>query len=117
MLCERCLNSQICSYYGKISKLIREDIKLEVTECKYYREAPILTPTLTIQEKLRIVLNTLKEMEQKAVFVSKADLIKELEIKSIHKDEAEKLIEHLIREGEIYMPKKDYLKVIEAQLK
>ncbi|MEM2425170.1 MAG: hypothetical protein QXM00_11985 [Candidatus Bathyarchaeia archaeon] len=84
---------------------------MEVTECKYYRESPILTPTLTIQEKLRIVLNTLKEMEQKSVFVSKADLIKRLETKSIHKDEAEKLIEHLLKEGKIYEPKKDCLKI------
>lgn len=100
VLCEKCLNRSICPYYGRIRKLIREDIKLEVTVCKYYKEDP--EP---------IVLNTLKEMEQKAVFVSKADLIKELEAKGIPKDEAEKLIKHLLMEGEIYEPKEGYLKI------
>jgi hypothetical protein len=62
------------------------------------------------RDKLRTVLETLQELEQKQTYVPKVELIQKLVEKKITPEEANRLIELLKREGTIYEPKDGYLK-------
>jgi replicative DNA helicase Mcm len=65
----------------------------------------------SLQDKLRIVLNSLMEMEQETGMVKKEALLDKLNDEfDIIIEEGEALIERLIKEGTFYQPKMGYLK-------
>ena len=65
----------------------------------------------SLQDKLRLVLNVLVEMERDTGVVKRTELIERLTTEyELMRAEAERLIGQLIREGTIYEPRNGYLK-------
>jgi replicative DNA helicase Mcm len=60
----------------------------------------------SLRDKLQVVLSTLIEMEKETGMAEKAALLNELELKhKIPRDETERLLGQLLREGTIYEPR------------
>jgi DNA replicative helicase MCM subunit Mcm2 (Cdc46/Mcm family) len=65
----------------------------------------------SLQDKLRIILSLLMEMEKETGTVKRSDLLDRLSSEfDIQRGEAERLIGQLIREGTVYEPRNGYLK-------
>ncbi|MCW4020559.1 MAG: minichromosome maintenance protein MCM [Candidatus Bathyarchaeota archaeon] len=65
----------------------------------------------SLQDKLRVILNVLLEMEKETGTVRKTDLLDRLSTEfDIQRIEAERLIGQLTKEGTIYEPRNGYLK-------
>jgi replicative DNA helicase Mcm len=64
----------------------------------------------TAREKLRKVLNVIVQLEKEEGYASKEEVIQQLQKIGIKPEEADKLIQTLLREGIIYEPKEGYYK-------
>ena len=65
----------------------------------------------SLQDKLRVILNVLIEMEKETGIVRRTDLLDRLASDfDIQRAEAERLLAQLIREGTVYEPRNGYLK-------
>jgi DNA replicative helicase MCM subunit Mcm2 (Cdc46/Mcm family) len=64
-----------------------------------------------LQDRLRVILNALVEMEKQTGIVKRTDLVDRLASEyDIPPGEAERLLIQLTREGTIYEPRNGYLK-------
>ena len=65
----------------------------------------------SVRDRLQIVLSVLIDMEKETSIVEKTKLLNELELKhKIPRNESERMLGQLLREGTIYEPKEGYLK-------
>lgn len=65
----------------------------------------------SVRDRLQIVLSMLIDMEKETSIVEKTKLLNELELKhKIPRNESERMLGQLLREGTIYEPKEGYLK-------
>ncbi len=65
----------------------------------------------SLQDKLKVILTVLREMETETGAVKRQDLLDRLGSEfDIRRGEAERLIGQLIREGMVYEPRTGYLK-------
>jgi DNA replicative helicase MCM subunit Mcm2 (Cdc46/Mcm family) len=65
----------------------------------------------SLRDKLQVLLSLLTEMEKEIGMVDRTALINRLEAEyKIPRNEAERLISQLLREGTIYEPREGYLK-------
>jgi DNA replicative helicase MCM subunit Mcm2 (Cdc46/Mcm family) len=65
----------------------------------------------SLQDKLRVILNILVEMEKETGTVKRSELLDRLSSDfDVQRGDAERLIDQLTREGTIYEPKIGYLK-------
>lgn len=88
-------------------------VELIVRKCPYFRKSKkqetghiiMFGKLKMLQGKLKIVLDTISELEKETNVVPKEDLLKKLAEKRIHPDEALRLIWILLRDGTIYEAK------------
>jgi hypothetical protein len=111
------IDKAIASYKHLLEFQIKEG---KVTNIKIVKPPPPPPADITdillagtprgFREKLRTVLETLQELEQKQTYVPYVELIEKLREEKIPPELAGKLINHLLCEGTIYEPKEGYLK-------
>ncbi|MBS7635502.1 minichromosome maintenance protein MCM [Candidatus Bathyarchaeota archaeon] len=94
-----------------ITRRSLEEVGIDVSSRKFDIDIIMVGKPKSMQDKLRIILNTLIEMERESGMVNRADLLEKLSSEyDITKSEAEKLIAQMIREGTLYEPRGGYLK-------
>jgi len=94
-----------------ITRRSLEEVGIDVSSHKIDIDIIMTGKPKSLQDKLRVILSTLVEMEKETGIVSRTDLIDKLSREfDIQKGEAERLIGQLIREGTVYEPKNGYLK-------
>jgi replicative DNA helicase Mcm len=88
-----------------------EEVGIDVSSRKFDIDIIMTGKPKSLQDKLRVVLSSIVEMERETGMVKKSELLEKLETEfEIQSLEAERLIGQLLREGTIYAPKEDYLK-------
>ena len=117
--CEECANRGICIHYRTMQQLIDDEldplacegitVELVVKECPYFRKDEERKPGASLKEKVLVILGTIKENRKE---MSIEELLQKLAEKGIQPEEARKLIDMLLRAGEMYEPRKGYLKII-----
>jgi DNA replicative helicase MCM subunit Mcm2 (Cdc46/Mcm family) len=130
MKCNSCANREICIHFATIQRFIFDDkhglgslnpdivVEIIVKECPYYKKQkqPKKEEELTTimvgatREKLLKVLNVIVQLEKENGYAPKEEVIQQLQKIGIKPEEADKLIQTLLREGTIYVPKDGYLK-------
>ncbi len=94
-----------------IMKRSLEEVGIDVSSKKFDIDIIMVGKPKSMQDKLRVILSALVEMEKETGMVSRADLLEKLSSEyDISKAEAEKLIAQMIREGTLYEPRNGYLK-------
>jgi replicative DNA helicase Mcm len=94
-----------------IMKRSLEEVGIDLSSYKIDIDLIMTGKPKSMRDKLQIVISTLMEMEKETGIVEKISLLDELETKyKILRDEAERLIGQLLREGTIYEPREGYLK-------
>jgi replicative DNA helicase Mcm len=94
-----------------ITKRSLEEVGIDVSSHKIDIDIIMTGKPKSVQDKLRVILSTLVEMEKETGMVNRTDLLDRISSEfAIPKVEAEKLIGQLIREGTIYEPRNGYLK-------
>jgi replicative DNA helicase Mcm len=94
-----------------IMKRSLEEVGIDVSSYKFDIDILMTGKPKSVRDKLQTALSTLIEMEKDTGMVDKASLLSELEAKyKIPRDEAERLLGQLLREGTIYEPNVGYLK-------
>ncbi|MDW8049355.1 MAG: minichromosome maintenance protein MCM, partial [Nitrososphaerota archaeon] len=98
-------------YAIAIMKRSLEESGIDISSKKIDIDIIMTGKPKSMQDKLRIILNVLVEMEKDVGIVQKTELIDKLEREfDIQRPEAERLIGQLLREGTIYEPREGYLK-------
>jgi replicative DNA helicase Mcm len=88
-----------------------EEVGIDVSSRKFDIDIIMTGKPKSLQNKLRVVLSTIVEMERETGMVKKSELLEKLETEfEIQSLEAERLMGQLLREGTIYAPQEDYLK-------
>ncbi len=94
-----------------ITRRSLEEVGIDVSSHKIDIDIIMTGKPKSMQDKLRIVLNALTEMEKETGMVDRKDLMDRLGSDfSIQRGEAEKLVGQLVREGTVYEPKDGFLK-------
>jgi replicative DNA helicase Mcm len=94
-----------------IMKRSLEEVGIDLSSYKYDIDLIMTGKPKSVRDKLQVVLSTMLEMEKETGIVEKAALLNELETKyKISRNEAERLLGQLLREGTIYEPREGYLK-------
>jgi replicative DNA helicase Mcm len=94
-----------------IMKRSLEEVGIDVTSYKFDIDILMTGKPKSVRDKLQIALSTLIEMERDTGMVDKISLLNELEAKyKIPRDEGERLLGQLLREGTIYEPQGGYVK-------
>jgi len=94
-----------------IMKRSLEESGIDVSSNKIDIDIIMTGKPKSLQDKLRLVLNVLIEMERETGVAKRSDLIEKLTTEyDITRAEAERLIGQLLREGTIYEPRNGYLK-------
>jgi len=94
-----------------IMKRSLEEVGIDVSSKKFDIDIIMVGKPKSMQDKLRVILSALVEMEKETGMVSRADLLEKLSSEyDISRAEAEKLIAQMIREGTLYEPRNGYLK-------
>ncbi|MEM3641175.1 MAG: Minichromosome maintenance protein MCM, partial [Candidatus Bathyarchaeia archaeon] len=94
-----------------IMKRSLEEVGIDLSSYKYDIDLIMTGKPKSVRDKLQIILSTMLEMEKETGIVEKAALLGELETKyKISRNEAERLLGQLLREGTIYEPREGYLK-------
>jgi DNA replicative helicase MCM subunit Mcm2 (Cdc46/Mcm family) len=129
MKCNNCANREICIHFATIQRFTLDDkhglgslspdivVEIVVKECPYYKrqKQPKKEELTTImvgatREKLLKVLNVIVQLEKENGYAPKEEVMQQLQKTGIKPEEADKLIQTLLREGTIYVPKDGYLK-------
>jgi replicative DNA helicase Mcm len=88
-----------------------EEVGIDVSSKKFDIDIIMIGKPRSMQDKLRVILSTIVEMEKETGMVSKSELLEKLSKEyDISKAEAEKLIAQMIREGTLYEPRSGYIK-------
>jgi replicative DNA helicase Mcm len=88
-----------------------EEVGIDVSSKKFDIDIIMVGKPRSVQDKLRVILSTIVEMEKETGMVSRTELLEKLSKEyDISKAEAEKLIAQMIREGTLYEPRNGYLK-------
>ena len=94
-----------------IMKRSLEEVGIDVSSKKFDIDIIMVGKPKSMQDKLRVILSVLIEMEKETGMVSKVELLEKLSSEyDIPRGEAEKLIAQMIREGTLYEPRNGYLK-------
>jgi replicative DNA helicase Mcm len=94
-----------------IMKRSLQEVGIDLSSYKYDIDLIMTGKPKSVRDKLQTVLSTMLEMERETGIVEKAALLNELETKyQISRNEAERLLGQLLREGTIYEPREGYLK-------
>ncbi|MEM2577741.1 MAG: minichromosome maintenance protein MCM, partial [Candidatus Bathyarchaeia archaeon] len=94
-----------------IMKRSLEEVGVDISSRKFDIDIIMVGKPKSVQDKLRVILSTIVDMEKESGMVSRADLLERLSSEyGIARSEAEKLIQQLVREGTLYEPKSGYLK-------
>jgi replicative DNA helicase Mcm len=88
-----------------------QEVGIDLSSYKYDIDLIMTGKPKSVRDKLQTILSTMIEMEKETGIVEKAALLNELETKyKISRNEAERLLGQLLREGTIYEPREGYLK-------
>jgi replicative DNA helicase Mcm len=94
-----------------IMKKSLQEVGIDLSSYKYDIDLIMTGKPKSVRDKLQTILSTMIEMEKETGIVEKAALLNELETKyKISRNEAERLLGQLLREGTIYEPREGYLK-------
>ncbi|MEM1515408.1 MAG: minichromosome maintenance protein MCM [Candidatus Bathyarchaeia archaeon] len=94
-----------------IMKKSLEEVGVDISSKKFDIDIIMVGKPRSVQDKLRIILGTIVDMEKESGMVSRADLLERLSSEyGIARSETEKLIQQMIREGTLYEPRSGYLK-------
>ena len=94
-----------------IMKLSLEEAGIDVTTHKIDIDIIMTGKPKSLQDKLRIILNVLVEMEKETGTVKRSDLTDKLATEfNIDKLEAERLLSLMKRDGTVYEPKEGYIR-------
>ena len=94
-----------------IMKWSLEESGIDVTSHKIDIDIIMTGKPKSLQDKLRVILNVLVDMERETGAVKRSDLVDRLATEfNIDRIEAERLLSLLRREGTIYEPREGYLK-------
>ncbi len=90
-----------------------EEVGIDVSSHKIDIDIIMTGKPKSVRDKLRIILGALVEMEKETGIVEKAALLERLEEEyDLSREESERLIKQLIREGTVYEPRRGYLKKV-----
>jgi len=96
-----------------IMKRSLQEVGIDMSSYKIDIDIIMTGKPKSLRDKLQVVLSTLVEMQKETGIVEKTALLNELELKhKVPRDEAERLLGQLLREGTIYGPQAGYLKKI-----
>jgi replicative DNA helicase Mcm len=88
-----------------------EEVGIDVSSSEFDIDIIMTGKPKSLRDKLQIVISTIMEMERETGIVEKAALLNELESKyNVLRNEAERFISQLLREGTIFEPREGYLK-------
>jgi len=94
-----------------IMKRSLEEVGIDLSSYKFDIDLIMTGKPKSLRDKLQVVLSLLAEMERETGLVDKMALINRLEAEyKIQRNEAERLISQLQREGTIYEPREGFLK-------
>ncbi|MGB9853363.1 MAG: minichromosome maintenance protein MCM [Candidatus Bathyarchaeales archaeon] len=94
-----------------IMKRSLEEVGIDLSSYKFDIDLIMTGKPKSLRDKLQTVLSVLAEMEKETGLAEKAALLNRLEVEyKISRNEAERLIGQLQREGTIYEPREGYLK-------
>ncbi|HDO42136.1 MAG TPA: minichromosome maintenance protein MCM [Candidatus Bathyarchaeota archaeon] len=94
-----------------IMKKSLEEVGIDVSSKKFDIDIIMVGKPKSMQDKLRVILSAIVEMEKETGMVSRAELLEKLSSEyDIPRGEAEKLIAQMVREGTLYEPRTGYLK-------
>ncbi len=94
-----------------IMKRSLEEVGIDLSSYKFDIDLIMTGKPKSLRDKLQVVLSLLTEMERETGLVDKMALINRLEAEyKIQRNEAERLISQLQREGTIYEPREGFLK-------
>jgi replicative DNA helicase Mcm len=94
-----------------IMKKSLQEVGIDLSSYKYDIDLIMTGKPKSVRDKLQTIISTMIEMEKETGIVEKAALLNELETKyKISRNEAERLLGQLLREGTIYEPREGYLK-------
>jgi replicative DNA helicase Mcm len=94
-----------------IMKRSLEEVGIDLSSYKYDIDLIMTGKPKSVRDKLQTVLSTMLEIEKETGIVEKVALLNELETKyKISRNEVERLLGQLLREGTIYEPREGYLK-------
>jgi len=88
-----------------------EEVGIDLSSYKFDIDLIMTGKPKSLRDRLQVLLSLLTEMEKEIGMVDKVALINRLEVEyKIPRNEAERLISQLLREGTIYEPREGYLK-------
>jgi replicative DNA helicase Mcm len=88
-----------------------EEVGIDLSSYKFDIDLIMTGKPKSLRDKLQVLLSLLTEMEKEIGMVDRTALINRLEAEyKIPRNEAERLISQLLREGTIYEPREGYLK-------
>jgi len=94
-----------------IVKRSLEEVGIDLSSYKFDIDLIMTGKPKSLRDKLQVVLSLLAEMERETGLVEKMALLNRLEAEyKIQRNEAERLINQLQREGTIYEPREGYIK-------
>jgi replicative DNA helicase Mcm len=94
-----------------IMKRSLEEVGIDLSSYKFDIDLIMTGKPKSLRDRLQVLLSLLTEMEKEIGMVDKVALINRLEVEyKIPRNEAERLISQLLREGTIYEPREGYLK-------
>ena len=94
-----------------ITRKSLEEVGIDVSSHKIDIDILMTGKPKSMQDKLRVILNAMAEMEKETGTVSRKELLDKLVSDfNIQRSEAERLLGQLVREGTVYEPKDGFLK-------
>ncbi|MEM3010354.1 MAG: minichromosome maintenance protein MCM [Candidatus Bathyarchaeia archaeon] len=94
-----------------IMKKSLEEVGIDISSGKIDIDSIMTGKPKSLRDKLQLILNMIMELERETGMVERKALIEQLQTKhDIYPQEAERLINQLIKEGTIYSPREGYLK-------
>jgi replicative DNA helicase Mcm len=94
-----------------IMKRSLQEVGIDLSSYKIDIDIIMTGKPKSLRDRMQIILSTLMEMERETGIVEKTALTNELETRyKVPRNEAERLIGQLLREGTIYAPREGYLK-------
>ena len=94
-----------------IMKRSLQEVGIDMSSYKIDIDIIMTGKPKSVRDRMQIILSTLMEMERETGIVEKTALTNELETRyKVPRNEAERLVGQLLREGTIYAPREGYLK-------
>lgn len=88
-----------------------EEVGIDLSSYKMDIDIIMTGKPKSVRDKMQMILSSLTELERETGTAEKATLLSDLEVRfKVPRNEAERLIGQLLREGTIYEPREGYLK-------